>query len=617
MRFKRFLIFEYQRLLNIRNICLFLLLLVFSVYLLQSAIVGRKDFLKDSKKFQRTEQKKIELVHNYTAYGYMGFRVLFIPPDINVFFDSTSMDKKMATVYSGPHLDFYNIHHGKQLFSNKEHKNVSFSNIVIMFLTAFCLFYGWESFSKPDLNKFLSKLVAGNGSRFLLILIIVLFFSAVGLFGLLINGFKIDLSIFLIYSFLVYSVCLFFYSIGTVASLIKSKSVVIIILAVVWFISILFLPSVIGHVTAKHADNINSLFDLEILKIKILADFERKALKISNRYEQRSGRKEVEARLMRESLNNEYKQIENEEISIINQMKSVQRFNDSFASFFPTGFFYFTVDEISGNGYKSHIKYFEYAIKLKAGFLEFYVDEKIKNNYGPVQSFIKDNGNLFLSKSRLPGYFIQGIALTLFYTAVLFLIGVMVHSKKLRSGQVEGKRYKIEFPKGKNSVFVLCENDQAKREIVRYYEQQKNAACLEKVTTADFRIDLKPWGMVKHFCRILGVEEKKVIEYLEIIGIEDVKRLKKLSHETILKIYVAVKTAAASEYIVLNDFLKGVSREFEKQMFQLLEHLKMNGVKVIFLSCEMFETVENFMEKMKFDICGVLPVPPTKKVTFR
>ncbi len=178
-------------------------------------------------------------------------------------------------------------------------------------------------------------------------------------------------------------------------------------------------PAIVNHRIEKESGKIGSLYELESKKLNILADFEKKALTVSSRYKDISERKEVEADLMKESLKNEFKQIEEAENAILNQLKPVIKFNDFLSSFFPTGFFFNAMEEVSGKGLKSHIRYIEHVKEIKAGFLPFYVENRIHRNYYPVEPFLKGKDeNLFFSKSLKPFYFWFGVLLTLLYSGV-------------------------------------------------------------------------------------------------------------------------------------------------------------------------------------------------------
>jgi hypothetical protein len=161
------------------------------------------------------------------------------------------------------------------------------------------------------------------------------------------------------------------------------------------------------------------------------------------------------------------------------------------------------------------------------------------------------------------------------------------------------KAYQIEKEKD-NPLFVLCENLSIKEDIFNYYQSQK-AVCLEKINTGDFMFnDIKALEIFKHLCIVSGVDRQKALEYLGHMGIRDLTGLP-VCHEIILKIYAAVKTAGDSGLIVLNDFLKNESREFEKDFFNLLLFLEKSGKKILYFSCQMKQSNYRLTDKIKVD----------------
>lgn len=87
----------------------------------------------------------------------------------------------------------------------------------------------------------------------------------------------------------------------------------------------------------------------------------------------------------------------------------------------------------------------------------------------------------------------------------------------------------------------------------------------------------------------MGVDEKKALEKLGHLGIKDLRDLS-VCHEITLKIIAAVKTASDFEFIVLNEFLKNESSEFENDFVNLLLFLEKSGKKIIYLSTKIYQT---------------------------
>jgi hypothetical protein len=115
--------------------------------------------------------------------------------------------------------------------------------------------------------------------------------------------------------------------------------------------------------------------------------------------------------------------------------------------------------------------------------------------------------------------------------------------------------------------------------------------------------------MVTYFCKISGTDEKKALENLRLLGAADIKtkvRLRlwqreKTADEVIYKIYCAVTMASTHEIIVVNDFLKGKSREMERHFLDLVTRLNEVGKIIVYLSSEIFLTSLPFEGSIKID----------------
>jgi hypothetical protein len=62
-----------------------------------------------------------------------------------------------------------------------------------------------------------------------------------------------------------------------------------------------------------------------------------------------------------------------------------------------------------------------------------------------------------------------------------------------------------------------------------------------------------------------------------------------------------VLTASEFDLIVINDFVKKESREFENDFFRLLLSLEKSGKKILYLSTQMQQTSVPFVEDIKIN----------------
>jgi hypothetical protein len=249
-----------------------------------------------------------------------------------------------------------------------------------------------------------------------------------------------------------------------------------------------------------------------------------------------------------------------------------------------------------------------YCQEKKEEFTDFIIDKSFpqkkegvpnedKNASKKIENFIKGDEDLFFSKPKLPYNFWLGVFLTPFYSVLLLLLTFRILNKR-RKVPEPTKSYQIEKQKD-NPLFVLCENEEIKTDIFNYYQNQKASVCLEKINTGDFRFNgIKAHELFKHLSVVSGIDEKKALEHLGHMGIRDLS-IFELDDETIMKIYAAVITAADFELMVLNDFVKKVSREFENYFFRLLLSLEKSGKKILYLSTQMQQTSVPFLEKIK------------------
>ena len=277
------------------------------------------------------------------------------------------------------------------------------------------------------------------------------------------------------------------------------------------------------------------------------------------------------------------------------------------SSFFPTSFYNASNRELSSKGFKNFIIFYQFTFDKKCEFIAFYIDRKFYKPFPKtgLEPFIKSDEDLFHSQSQLPYFFWLGVFLTLFYTAVLLFVFYRMQKKRMKIREPK-TTYSIEKEKD-NPLFVLCENVSIKEDIFNYYQSQKSV-CLEKINTGDFTFNgIKALEILKHLCQVSGIDETKALENLGHMGIRDLTALP-ICHDIILKIYAAVSTAADSELIVLNDFLKNESREMQKSFFNLLLFLEKPGKKIIYLSCEMKQTASTLYDKIKVDGFKVLPM---------
>jgi len=600
---------EYKKLFRKRNIIVFVAFCIIIFLLTHFGMIDFKKTIDEQKAFVDNQMEKVNQYVYYDQYGGHGIVLMFIPNPASILHGYSILYESLARVNTAEKLDIYKSIKNKDLFL----ENLSYtglSGFILIFCIPFALLGGYEITKYPDYLKFAFRKNQGQKILFflsafsqstLLILsfVVLLFICIIWIFINGINLFNNCLLLILLIAILI----LFFLSVGSFCgSIIKNKSIQVGILAVIYICSIFFIPLLVNKGTQIIAQDVESLQVLELKNLKDFMEIERKSLKIIGIYENDgNAAPEKVIIIVEEALFKELKVIKNREqsrkIQIIDKIKVIQ----TVLSLFPVTFYLSSIKEMSSCGPRGFIDFFSFSQKSKNDFIIFIIREKFYNKAMPgyVKPFTKkgENKNVFFAKSHLPFNFWLGIFLTLFYSVLLLFFSIRILKKRFKIPEAK-TAYTIEQEKD-NPVFVFCKNQAIKEDIFNFYQRQ-GACCLEKINTGDFMFNgVKAQEIFKHLCQVSGIDEQKTLENLNHMGIKDLRGLP-VCHEIIIKIYAAVTTAADSDLIVLNDFLKNESRELEKALFNLLLFLEKTGKKVVYLSCQMWNTATPFEETIKF-----------------
>lgn len=595
--FGSFFSFEVKRLTRIRNLLIFLLITGLFLYLVQDGINLYEDTILNIKTFQEIEKLKVSRITNMNQYALYGFRILFIPTSLSVlFYNSTVFSDITAIINNSERLELYSPMKGKTLFSEKPGRYADFSGLVYLIGCFLSCLYGLLTFRDKEYLKFIRPLVGYKKiflfetiTRMILLNLVFLFCAGLSLVWVFIKGihiFNIFLLLYIILSIMLFN---FFFAIGLTLSSLKNKINQLIVFALVYIALIFFIPWTVDKIISKKAEMITPSYRLEMEKLDALIKFEKRGNESNGEYKKEKRLTADERNLIESFWNGEFMQMQKIEERMIKEIEANAHSFQFYSMFLPTSYYKSFIFEIGSRGFSGFLEYYKYTKEIDKQFMRFYLDKIYYSDNDKVESFVKKGDeNIFFFKSKLPFTFLPGFLLTIFYTFVALLFAFFLNGKPfkvIKSKKLVG----TEFPENQNAAyFILCENDQVKTEVFSHFQQQENASCLEKINTNDFQFfDLKPYIVFRHLCIIAGINENTAIEKLELLGIEDIGALKKLSHESFLKMCAAVTASLDCDYFVINDFLKGESRRFEKSFIELLS-IESSEKRIIYLSCEMY-----------------------------
>lgn len=599
--FKAFFILEFKRFFGKRNGVIILLLLLLSLLFIQNGINEYKNILSHKKKFQQIEKTKVDSFINYRLYGFYGFRMLFVPAPITIFFNKSGVISDMTSyVDSGERLIIYNSLKGKNVFNLKKWGLTDFSGIILFFASLLALFYGYETLNNDEYLKFLSSLASTRKvflslllSRIILMLLLFLFITAAGFLLLTLNSLNVPLNKYMLYFLLlIYLISIFFFILGTAFSTIKSKVTGLTSLLSCWFILLFIIPTAINSYIANKADLIMPVYRLEMEKFKILSDFEKRAIQKEGTF---SHNKEITAsikKMMMGAWNNEYVAILALEEDMRNQMQKNISLYQGLSTIFPSSFYVSANNEISSRGYENLIDFYKYVHKLKREFVKFYIDKVFFSNFSKVVSFVKDDENVFSAQGRLPRYFNIGLLISVGYILGLFWISYHRYKKALFSpddkGQTIPKTENLELKNGQFKVLV-SEGNLFKNQLYNRYSHSE-----EGVKEKFFYLchpenvpgDIKAGDFFLFVKRLMQITGKKVVDSqlpaaVKSIGGRKFGRLKSHQKGDVLLAILGIKT---KQIYLVHDAARGMPIEFTVQLKEKMQQLKDEGALVIYLT---------------------------------
>jgi ABC-type Na+ transport system ATPase subunit NatA len=288
--FKAFFILELKRLLVWRKLLPALVFLLFSNYLVIMGIQQYNDVEKGKEEFRDLERKKVEQIVSYDQYGLYGFSLFFMPnPLSTLLYNSSHFTELTCRIDSEEKLYIYSLFEGKKIFEEKPGKLMDFSGIILILGSFISLFYGFDAFRHREYIKFFASLYGHRRtficiwlSRVILLGVFFIATTCIAISFLIINGIEITasrLGYLLVFLFVMLMMQVFFFTMGTFASRIKSRMMAGLLIVFSWIYFVYLIPAVLNKVVEAKAKDIPSRYTLDIHKLSILMGFEKEVKK--------------------------------------------------------------------------------------------------------------------------------------------------------------------------------------------------------------------------------------------------------------------------------------------------------------------------------------------------
>lgn len=244
-------------------------------------------------------------------------------------------------------------------------------------------------------------------------------------------------------------------------------------------------------------------------------------------------------------------------------------------------------------GYYGYQDFLSYILKLKDGFYRYYFDKRYDQIDQTVEPFVKNNENIFLSKSFLPGNYREGVLITFLY-CLLLLAGTLRGLQGTAKPPAKNRRFKLDINQlemGKTYFYFSRNVDPGKKNGMIHYLKSQQAVIIEKPDSSlyDPGISLKTW--VQFESGEKQIDPGTLGEYLEVLGISGHQldqRIKNLDNEILYTAYLGIQLAQNTTIYVCDDFLDRVSREFEQTFKEAVDKLLPHAI-IIYFGSQMFD----------------------------
>lgn len=589
------------------------MLVITSLYFTFQGVAEYRNFQENKNDFIAAEKNKNKFFLTYEQYGATGFRVILEPSPLSVFFNRFDFTRDIeARIDTSEIISIYNGRKGKKAFSI-DGRFGDLNHSITIFGTLIMMIIGFLSFPNKFLIEYFTKrhYIKTIFARILLLDIFFVLLMAI------VYGFARGSGIAFLpdenRSFMGYGATalllmdIFFLMGLLIKSLCKYKRNALNILMITWFVFILVIPEVGKVYQSIKASQLSSVEKLELEKLKTLLNselFNRQCIHdfLSTHHADADMKqaspelKKVMKDLYQFYMNNGYMLNQKREVDFLRKMKRDIDIFSFLNALFPVDFVNFVSAELSGKGYEEYLNFLNYVIELKDQFMRFYGQKRYETSSPemPLESFIKNFENIYRSRGRLPGNSGTGMVVMVFY--IVILSGLVCWSNRKKKITVESPEITGNIKQG-HMLFLLV-NKNKQEEIANALKQGKRS-YLHRESHRIMNEEVTARRFIEYACREKKIDKSKVMENLRLFAVQEKdlhRKLSKYSEESKRKLICSLVFAEANEVIIIDDFIKGVSAEFEKQFLDLATKEAKIDRRIVYIASEIYTPTSSLIK---------------------
>lgn len=597
--------FEMKRVFHRSSCIVFLVITIASLFFTHMGVQEYRRFIEDKTALIAGEAKKAGHCMDYKQYGVMGIRILLEPSPLVVFFNRNSFALNVETfINTTQTLPTFSSRKGKDAFQSGKRFG-DLGQCIAVFGSLLMLFFGFNTVPNRYVLHFLNRrnLLKTTIVRLLLlgcffITLFVLNYGYARMMGInFSSGEQQVISILSIISLLFLS---FFFLAGMAIKAIfqyKKRSIVYMLIA--WFIFVFVLPGLGNLVNSIGINSLPSVEKLHLGQWELLLDAEKehREILLNMKHEEKSltDREKIKSitwGLVGKYMKNGYKDNQKMEMNLLDKVQRQVRSMIACDYYSPVGFYLFLSAEASGAGPIAYLDFQKYIITQKDRFIKYILKERYRPGVPmitQVKPFVTGSENVYKATVNMNSISGKGTLLLIIYNLIVIAILILLHRKKNSIEQEPGLPGNI---KTGNILFLLANPD--KQDELYASFKQKNWSFLGTESHLIPSFDVKGKTFINFVCRETGISQSTVIQKLESLDFQQEtlnKSINQYGPEEKQKVIAAI-ALASDKPLVINDFLLGVSREFEKQFLQALARETQdaeNRRTIVYISRHLYE----------------------------
>jgi len=430
---REFMRFEAGRLFGDRRIlAVGTLVFLIAAFLAVTGVRNHAAFQLEKKSFQEYEKQRIPQYVNYAQYAALGFRVLFEPSPLGVFFESGRLLASLeSNVDMSELVQIYTVHKGRKLFVVRGYFSDVFGFLFVAG-TLIMVYSGATTFSSCSSivlkMQFLGYYMVFWGTL-LARLIILSCLMGIPVLGMYVYakmggiGFTpLEIRNLLYAGLLLWAMLVFFFVLGILfRGLFRFRGHSLLWSFVIWFALVFLVPELIMEYIYSRSQHIPSNDSLNFQKLRAVLENEARAV---DHVRNMSQRKDVDMRrVVRDQLrffmNNIHLLNRNIELKLTRRVRNLIRRYERISLLVPTQFYVFVNREMSGLGYFGYLDFKQYVMHLQERFMRFFFQQHYFHKSDKVNSFIRPGENVYRSPSYLTGMYGWGLCLVLMYSVLM------------------------------------------------------------------------------------------------------------------------------------------------------------------------------------------------------